>query len=219
MVEKFNLTWSNYQTVITRSFSQLRNDTDLSDVTLISDDQEPIPAHRVVLSTCSEFFKSVFHKNVHANLVLFLSDMKSNEVNQILDYIYYGEIHLFQDHIERFLQIAQKLKLEGMGDPTAQNEEGEVKNTNSESQFYPDYKTEDISNNVSNLMTYANSEFSESQINPTENKSVVLAKSPADTITALEHIGEQSRERKNRPSYRPPAFDSEVDVQKLDQKN
>ena len=201
MVEKFNLTWSNYNTMITRSFSKLRKDTDLSDVTLISDDQEAIPAHKVVLSTCSDFFKKVFHKNVHNNLVLYLSDMKSIEVNQILDYIYFGEINILQDNLERFIQIAQKLKLEGLGDDSKQNEEGELENT-TERQF------QDLTN------TY--SEFSKSQSIPSETKYVVSGKKP---ITYEEsNYALQTQERKVIPNYRPPAFESEVDVEKLDQK-
>ena len=208
------MTWSNYNTMITRSFSKLRNDTDLSDVTLISDDQEAIPAHKVVLSTCSDFFKKVFHKNIHNNLVLYLSDMKSKEVNQILDYIYFGEINILQDNLERFIQIAQKLKLEGLGDDSKQNEEGELENS-TESQFYVSDKTITITNNESDL-TNTYSEFSESQSIPSETKYVVSGKKPIayeETNYAL-----QTQERKVIPNYRPPAFESEVDVEKLDQK-
>ena len=120
--EKFNITWSEYQTIFTRSFSKLRHDTDLSDVTLVSDDQEPIPAHRLILSASSEFFKGVFYNNKHNNIVLYMSDIKSKEVNLILDYIYFGEVNILQDSLERFILIAQKLKLEGLGEAATQRE-------------------------------------------------------------------------------------------------
>ena len=193
--------------MITRSFCKLRNDTDLSDVTLICDDQEQIAAHRVVLSACSEFFKSVFHKNVQRDLVLYLSDMKSKEVNQILDYIYFGEINILQDDLERFIEIAQKLKLEGLGDRDASKQKEEVKNT-IESQ-YQNMVDE------SGLMTNLNTEFSESS--PSENKNVVLGKLPNENVETSYPVA-QTQERKYSPTYRPPAFESEVDVEKLDQK-
>ena len=210
MVEKFNLTWSNYQAMISRSFSKLRNETDLSDVTLICDDQEYIAAHRVVLSTCSEFFKRVFHHNVQRDLALYLSDMKSKEVNQILDYIYFGEINILQDDLERFIEIAQKLKLEGLGDRGASKQKEEVMLNNTIESQYQNMIDE------SGLMTNPNSEFSESS--PSENKNVVLGKRANDEIGEISYPVVQTQEKKYGPTYRPPAFESEVDVEKLDQK-
>ena len=114
MAEKFNLTWNDFQTNVTRSFTQLRQETDLCDVTLISDDQTQVQAHRVVLSTCSEFFRSIFKRNNHSNLVLYLSDITGTDLNIIMDYVYCGEVQIYQDRLDSFLGIAQKLKLEGL---------------------------------------------------------------------------------------------------------
>ena len=188
MVEKFNLTWSTYQTMITRSFSSLRNDKVLSDVTLITDDDEPIQAHRVVLSTCSDFFKKVFQRNIHPNLVLYLSDMKSQEINQILDYIYFGEIHIMQDNLDRFVQIAQKLRLEGLRYASGLNEEGDIEN------ILPSKAENEV---LSELLTNLDSESSGSPTLPSESKDALM---------------------KNYKNYRPPAFESDVDVEKLDKK-
>ena len=110
MAEKFNLTWNDFQTNVTRSFTQLRQETDLCDVTLISDDQTQVQAHRIVLSTCSEFFRSIFKRNNHSNLVLYLSDITGNDLNIIMDYVYCGEVQIYQDRLDSFLGIAQKLR-------------------------------------------------------------------------------------------------------------
>lgn len=172
--------------MITRSFSSLRNDKVLSDVTLITDDDEPIQAHRVVLSTCSDFFKKVFQRNIHSNLVLYLSDLKSQEINQILDYIYFGEIHIMQDNLDRFVQIAQKLRLEGLRYASGLNDEDEIENILGK-QYYVPEKAENV----------INSEFLAPQSLPSESKDSPM---------------------KNYKNYRPPAFESDVDVEKLDQK-
>ena len=54
--EKFSLKWNDYQTNWSQSLSGLRNDTDLSDVTLITDDKVKISAHKILLSSCSKVF-------------------------------------------------------------------------------------------------------------------------------------------------------------------
>ena len=35
-------------------------------------------------------------------------------MNNVLDYIYYGEVQVYQDDLDRFLMIAQRMKLEGL---------------------------------------------------------------------------------------------------------
>ena len=116
MSEKFNLSWNDFQSNVLRSFSSLRRDTALCDVTLVTDDNKLVRAHKTVLSTCSEFFKTVFQSSISNfhNLMLYLSDLSSHDLDTILDYIYLGEAHIFQEGLEHFLMNAQKLKLEGL---------------------------------------------------------------------------------------------------------
>ena len=72
MSEKFNLKWNNFQSNITSAFSQLRTKTRFQDVTLVSDDQQQISAHRVVLTACSGYFNNVLSQNVHSHPFLCL---------------------------------------------------------------------------------------------------------------------------------------------------
>ena len=114
MSEKFCLKWNNFNSNITKSLSNLRNEEDFYDVTLVGDDYKQISAHKVILSSCSEYFKHVLKKNKHAHPVLCLEGINSNELSSILDYLYHGEIMIYQDDLNRFLSIAQRLKLEGL---------------------------------------------------------------------------------------------------------
>ena len=124
MSEKFCLKWNDFQSNVSNSFSLLRNEDYLHDVTIVSDDNEQIAAHKLVLSACSEYFKSIFKKNKHSHPLLCLEGLSSQDVRNVMDYIYNGELQIFQEDLDRFLNIAQRFKLEGLlTDPDADQEE------------------------------------------------------------------------------------------------
>ena len=114
MSEKFNLKWNDYQSNWNRSLSELRNDSDLADVTLITDDKEKFYAHKIVLSSCSNMFKFILKGSNHANPLLYLVGVNSVNLGFILDYIYCGEVNLLQEQLDSFLESAQKLEIEGL---------------------------------------------------------------------------------------------------------
>lgn len=134
MSEKFCLKWNDFQTNVTSSFSKLRDEDDFYDVTLVSDDQQQVSAHKLVLSSCSEYFKNILKvNNKHSHPLLCLEGISSAELNCILDYIYKGEVQIFQEQLDRFLAIAQRLKLEGLlGDGSTAEENHDEKMTNFE---------------------------------------------------------------------------------------
>ena len=50
MADKFSLKWNDFQSNVSKSFSLLRNEDYLHDVTLVSNDHSKIKAHKLVLS-------------------------------------------------------------------------------------------------------------------------------------------------------------------------
>ena len=140
MSEKFCLKWNDFQSNVCHSFSLLRNEDYLHDVTIVTDDQVQIAAHKLVLSASSEYFKSIFRKNKHPNPLLCLEGVSSKDVRNVMDYIYNGEVQIFQEDLDSFLTVAQRLKLEGLlTDPNANQEEQEnIDVTNYEAKIKPD---------------------------------------------------------------------------------
>ena len=126
----FCLKWNDFQSNVSNSFSLLRNEDYLHDVTIVSDDNEQIAAHKLVLSTCSEYFKSLFMKNKHSHPLVCLEGLNSDDVKNMMDYMYNGELQIFQDDLDRFLNVAQRFKLQGLinTDPD-QEEEVHVRET------------------------------------------------------------------------------------------
>ena len=114
MSEKFCLKWNDFHANVSKSFKALRSADDFYDVTLVSDDQKQVSAHKIVLSASSEYFKNVLRSNKHPHPMLCLNGVSSNELSSILDYIYNGEIQIYQEQLDSFLQIAQRFQLEGL---------------------------------------------------------------------------------------------------------
>ena len=103
--------------------SKLRTENDFTDVTLVTDDKVKLPAHKILLSSCSNMFKFILKENTHANTFLYLSGVNSFNLCLILDYIYYGEVNLYQEHLDSFLESAQKLEIEGLTGDNHDNKE------------------------------------------------------------------------------------------------
>ena len=114
MSEKFSLKWNDFHSNVSSSFSSLRNEDYLQDVTLVSDDDHHVSAHKLVLSACSDYFKNIFKKSKHANPLLCLDGITSNDIANVLDFVYNGEVHIYQEDLDHFLVIAQKLRLRGL---------------------------------------------------------------------------------------------------------
>ena len=114
MAEKFCLKWNDFHSNASKSFGMLRNEEYLQDVTLVGDDHKQILAHKLVLSACSDYFQDIFKNNKHSHPLLCLDNANIHDLNNILDYVYNGEVQIYQEDLDRFLTIAQRLKLQGL---------------------------------------------------------------------------------------------------------
>jgi len=96
--------------------SPLRKQEDLFDVRLVTDDGKQFASHKLVLASSSDFFQSIIHnmKSKQLDFFIFLAGVRSVELEHILDYIYAGEVQLFQEELDNFLDIAQKLRIKGL---------------------------------------------------------------------------------------------------------
>merc|ERR1712001_337992 len=124
MSEKFCFQWNDFQSNVSRTFGQLRSEEEFFDVSLVSDDQKMLSAHKLVLSASSPYFKHILTTNKHSHPLLCLHGVSSAELQCVLDYIYQGEVQIYQEQLDRFLVVAQRLQLEGL---TSKDDEHERK--------------------------------------------------------------------------------------------
>ena len=136
MSEKFSLKWNDFQSNVSRTFSLLRSEEEFFDVSLVSDDQKMMSAHKLVLSASSPYFKHILTNNKHSYPLLCLDGVSSGELQFVMDYIYQGEVQIHQEHLDRFLEVAQRLKLEGL--TGSDEQERKLNDTSEETVFIAD---------------------------------------------------------------------------------
>jgi len=118
--EKFCLSWNDFESNISLSFRELREEKDFFDVTLSTGDEQ-IQAHKLILSACSPFFRSVLKKNVHQHPLLYLKGVKFCDLQAVLNFMYHGEVNVAQEELNSFLAVAEDLKVKGL---TQNNQSG-----------------------------------------------------------------------------------------------
>ena len=113
--ETFCLKWNDFIDNVTTSFAQLRKDKDFADVTLASGDGgQVVKAHRVVLASGSHVLKSLLTQHPSENPMIFMRGMKQDQLNSIVDFLYFGEVSIHQDELNDFLALAEELQLKGL---------------------------------------------------------------------------------------------------------
>ena len=123
MAEVFTLSRDDFNNKCPKAFKELWLDTDLSDVTLATEDGAQLNAHKVILAACSPLFKRLLQKNPNAHPLLYLMGVQLSQLQQLLSYIYLGKCDLTQDQLPAFMATGKQLEVEGLlGDKEEENE-------------------------------------------------------------------------------------------------
>ncbi len=112
--EKFCLRWNDFESNISSAFRELREDKDFFDVTLACDDSDQLQAHKVILSACSPFFRTVLRRHRHDHPLLYLKGVKYLDLVAVLNFMYHGEVNVAQEELNSFLAVAEDLKVKGL---------------------------------------------------------------------------------------------------------
>jgi len=111
--EKFCLKWNDFEKNISGAFREIREDKDFFDVTLACDDDQ-LQAHKVILSACSPFFRTILRRNKHDHPLLYLKGVKYADLVSVLNFMYHGEVNVAQEELNSFLAVAEDLKVKGL---------------------------------------------------------------------------------------------------------
>ena len=175
--EKFSLRWNDFQENISTAFSNLRADTNFTDVTLISDDDQHVETHKVILSASSPFFMNILRNNKHSHPLIYLKGFKAMDLHSLLDFMYHGTAEVNQESLERFLALAEELQLKGL---TGGNEEKQETQKEVKKESIPriaQVKTSETYDNYTNIAVDSNDEGDSKELS-----TVMTLNSPAAQI-------------------------------------
>ena len=110
--EKFCLKWNDFQENVAGSFQDLKDD--FCDVTLASEGNQYIEAHRVILAASSTLLRDMLRKNKHSHPLLYMRKIKAKDLQNIVTFIYHGEVSIFQEDLNDFLSLAEEFELRGL---------------------------------------------------------------------------------------------------------
>ena len=133
--EMFNLTWSDFEQCTSNSFKDLYSQKEFVDVTLVSEDDKEIKAHKVVLGACSSIFKNILVRNHHQHPLIYLSGIRYEELKSMINFMYLGQTEVAQENLESFMNSATRFQVKGLTDENLPNST-EAKVLKSEIQEY-----------------------------------------------------------------------------------
>merc|ERR1711962_315166 len=110
--------WNNcwdYQHNLLSVFEDLLNHEAFVDVTIACDGLN-LKAHKMVLSACSPYFQSMFYNTPDKHPVVFLKDVRYDEMKALLEFMYRGEVSVDQENLSPLLKVAEGLKIKGLAD-------------------------------------------------------------------------------------------------------
>ena len=78
------------------------------------------PVHRLVLSSCSEYFEDMFEQAARVQCkhpFIVLKDITSDEIESLLSYMYVGEVNVVQEKLGGLIKAAECLRIKGLAVP------------------------------------------------------------------------------------------------------
>ena len=106
--------WSDFTTWSVDIINTSLEDKTFADVTLVTDDNQSIKAHKVIMSACSKLLGSILHVNPHPFPLLYLKGVKFKELNSIMKFVYTGNVTMDYDDVKKFMTAATDLEIIGI---------------------------------------------------------------------------------------------------------
>ena len=142
--ETFGLKWNDYITNITSSYAEFRQDPNFADVTLVSQDNKKIEAHKVVLASGSKFFKTMLSLNQHPHPLIYMRNISTKDLETAVTFLYQGEVNILQEDLDNFLTLAEELQLKGLSGPKETSKYDETAKQQPRNNYKEPRKEQDI---------------------------------------------------------------------------
>ena len=113
--QQYCLKWNSFTSNMSEMFQEMLTNQILVDCTLACDGAS-IKAHKLILSACSPYFQQLFLSNPCKHPIVILNDIKFEQLQAIIDFIYSGEVNIPIHELTPLLAAAETLKIKGLSD-------------------------------------------------------------------------------------------------------
>nr|XP_053630654.1 protein bric-a-brac 2-like isoform X3 [Cherax quadricarinatus] len=111
-----SLRWNDHRQTFFKMLSGVRKREAYCDVTLACDGRF-YPVHKLVLSTCSDFFDEMFEKTACKHPVIVVANVAYKDLEALLNYMYLGEVNVLQNDLTGLMKAAEALRIKGLAEP------------------------------------------------------------------------------------------------------
>ena len=98
-----HLSWNKDFASVTRSsFRGAMEKSEFVDVTLMCEGLRQVQAHKIVLSACSDFFRSIFlNTTSESKLLIYLDNISFPDLKNVISFMYSGETQIPLEEFDR----------------------------------------------------------------------------------------------------------------------
>ncbi|KAK8375527.1 hypothetical protein O3P69_008387 [Scylla paramamosain] len=114
--EILSLKWNNHRTTFFHVLSNVRLKEAYSDATVACEGKF-FPVHKLVMSSCSDYFEQIFQVVQCRHPVIVLKDITHQHMDLLLSYMYLGEVKVARGDLQGLLRAAECLRIKGLAVP------------------------------------------------------------------------------------------------------
>ena len=101
------LEWKGFDATTGSAFQNLYADQDFTDVTLACEDNARLEAHKVILSSCSDFFSKILRQNPNPHPLIYLQGVSISDLKLLKSFMYLGRTQVNLAQIDGFLEVSK----------------------------------------------------------------------------------------------------------------
>ena len=115
-INKLSLAQKDFELFKDGSVKDILNEKRYTDITLACNDDKQIDAHRIILSSHSLFFRRILQQNDRRDMLLYLPNASSIELENILEFLYLGQTEVDENDFEKFLRLGKVFEIQILTD-------------------------------------------------------------------------------------------------------
>jgi len=113
-MDEYFVKWDEFGGNLMEYAKMLRKTQRLFDVTFVTEDGVHIQAHKIILSSASDYLRDIIKENNASSIIIYLREIESVELEKVLGFIYSGESFIAQEEVKKFVETCKVLQLKGL---------------------------------------------------------------------------------------------------------